>query len=101
MRRTLVVLVVVMAGLLAPTAHAASTIGQVFTPTAQTTATVAQTGISTGVGYTVPRNGVITSWSFQADTDGSTVRLKAARAALRARLSPLPCATQGCGDLRD
>jgi uncharacterized repeat protein (TIGR01451 family) len=79
MRRSLVVLVAVMAGLVAPTAHAASTIGQVFTPTAQTTATVAQTGVSNGVGYTVPSDGVITSWSFQADADGATVRLKAAR----------------------
>jgi uncharacterized repeat protein (TIGR01451 family) len=38
-----------------------------------------QTGIGSGVGYTVPANGVITSWSFQADADGATVRLKAAR----------------------
>jgi Ca2+-binding RTX toxin-like protein len=79
MRRVLflVVLLVVMAA--APGAHAASTIGQVFTPTAETTATIAQTGVASGVGYTVPNDGVITSWSFQADTDGATMRLKVAR----------------------
>jgi Ca2+-binding RTX toxin-like protein len=79
MRRTLLSLTVFALLAIAPSAQAASTIGQVFTPTAQTTATVAQTGISSGVGYTVTKDGVITSWSFQGDSDGATVRLKAAR----------------------
>src|SRR5258705_400423 len=79
MRRTLLALTLFALLAIAPSAQAASTFGQVFTPTAQTTATVAQTGISSGVGYTVTKDGVITSWSFQADTDGATVRLKAAR----------------------
>jgi uncharacterized repeat protein (TIGR01451 family) len=64
---------------LVPSAYAATTIGQVFTPTAQTTATVVQTGVGSGVGYSVPSDGVITSWSFQADAEGASVRLKAAR----------------------
>jgi Ca2+-binding RTX toxin-like protein len=62
-----------------PSAHAATTIGQVFTPTAETKATVIQTGVASGVGYTVPSDGVITSWSFQSETVAATVRLKAAR----------------------
>ena len=80
MRRSLALLVAVLATLaVAPAAHAGTTIGQVFTPTAQTTATVVQTGVGSGVAYTVPNDGVITSWTFQADADGATVRLKAAR----------------------
>jgi Ca2+-binding RTX toxin-like protein len=62
-----------------PSAHAATTIGQVFTPTAETKATVVQTGVQSGAGYTVPVDGVITSWSFQSETVASTVRLKAVR----------------------
>lgn len=80
MRRLPALTVVLAAFAWAPAAQAASTIGQVFTPTAQTTATIAQTGVASGVGYRVPKDGVITSWSFQADTDGATVRLKVARA---------------------
>jgi uncharacterized repeat protein (TIGR01451 family) len=63
----------------APAALAATTIGQVFTPTAQTAATVVQTGVGDGVGYSAPTDGVITSWSFQSDATGATVKLKAAR----------------------
>ena len=69
----------VVAGLTAPGAEAATTVGQVFTPTAQTTATLAQTAVSTGVGYTVPSDGVITSWGFQSEAQAATVRLKVVR----------------------
>src|SRR3954451_17108806 len=79
MRRLLPLVTVFAALALVPAASAATTIGQVFTPTAQTTATVAQTGISSGVGYSVPGDGVITSWSFLADADGATLRLKVLR----------------------
>jgi hypothetical protein len=47
----LAALIAALACLDAPGAFAATTIGQVFTPTAQTTATVVQTGIGSGVGY--------------------------------------------------
>jgi Ca2+-binding RTX toxin-like protein len=78
-RRALALTILLAALTVAPEAQASSTIGQVFTPTAQTTATVAQTSVASGVGYRVPSDGVITAWSFQADTDGATVRLKVAR----------------------
>jgi uncharacterized repeat protein (TIGR01451 family) len=80
MRRAPLAFVFLLAALAAaPSANAATTIGQVFTPTASTSATVLQTGISSGVGYTVPSDGVITGWTFQADPDGATVKLKAGR----------------------
>jgi uncharacterized repeat protein (TIGR01451 family) len=62
------------------TAAASTTIGQVFTPTAQTSATIAQTGVASGAGYTVPSDGVITSWQFEADAAGAQVKLKVLRA---------------------
>jgi hypothetical protein len=62
----------------APSAGASVTIGQVFTPTAQTTATLAQTGTA-NTSYTIPSDGVITSWSFLADAEGASVRLKILR----------------------
>ena len=80
MRRLALGCALVACGLAAPSADAAVTLGQVFTPTAQTTATVAQTAVTSGVGYTVPSDGVITSWTFQADPEGATVRLKVVRA---------------------
>lgn len=66
--------------LVAPSADAATTIGQLFAPTASTTATLAQTGVQSGVGYTVPADGVITSWAFLADSDGAKIRLTVVRA---------------------
>ena len=80
MRRALAAVVVVMAGLMAPAAHATTTIGQLFTPTGSATnATVLQISVADGLGFTVPRDGVITSWSFLADRNGATVRLKVGR----------------------
>ena len=80
MRRTAAGVLALATAVLAPaSAQAATTIGQVFTPTAETKATVVQTGVASGVGYTVPSDGVITSWSFQSETVASTVRLKAVR----------------------
>src|SRR4051794_10313261 len=78
MRRVLPIAVAALLAMV-PSANAATTIGQVFTPTAQTTATVAQTGITSGTGYTVPSDGVITAWGFQADPDGAALRLTVVR----------------------
>lgn len=79
--RRVATLVAVVAALVVPASAAASTtIGQVFTPTAQTTATLAQTAVSTGTGYTVPTDGVITSWSFQSDDSPAQLKLKVLRA---------------------
>jgi uncharacterized repeat protein (TIGR01451 family) len=80
MRRAPAAVVAVVAfAFAAPAADAAVTIGQVFTPTAQTTATLAQTTASNNVSYVVPSDGVITSWSFLADSDGATLKLKVLR----------------------
>ena len=63
----------------APAADASTSLGQLFTPTASTTATIAQTGVTSGASYTVPSNGVITGWTFLADSDGAQLKLKAVR----------------------
>ncbi|MEA2495317.1 MAG: hypothetical protein QOJ29_3228 [Thermoleophilaceae bacterium] len=74
------VLVVALAGLtIAPGAQASTTLGQLFTPTASTTATVGQTGVTSGQSYTLPSDGVITGWAFYADSGGAQVKLKAVR----------------------
>src|SRR3954452_13833788 len=79
-RLTLALVFAVAVSAVVPTgAFAATKIGQVFAPSAAVGATMFQTGVESGVGYTVPASGVITSWSFLPDSSGATLKLKAAR----------------------
>src|SRR2546421_4122247 len=71
---------------LASTAEAAATttVGQLFTPTANCGGdfTDIQTGAASGTSYTVPFAGFIVSWSFQdGATPATTLKLKVARPA--------------------
>lgn len=65
-------------------ASAATTVGQLFTPTSTciSPGILLQTGVASGNSYVIPSNGVITGWSFQ---DGATpvsgLKLKVARPA--------------------
>lgn len=56
-------------------ATAATTIGQTFTPTQGCSPT---TFLQTAPTYTIPSNGVVTSWSFQADGSPPQLRFKVA-----------------------
>jgi hypothetical protein len=59
-----------VAALAAP-AVAATTVGQLFTPTGTDCVgpiTAFQTGVASGNSYSVPAPGVITSWSFQENS---------------------------------
>ena len=66
---------------LAPTAEAATTVGQNFTPTAQvgTRATVLQSSVAAGASYTVPYDGVLTAWSFRAGATTEPMKFKVGR----------------------
>src|SRR6478609_9250693 len=78
-RITIALVAVVAVALALPSGALASTkIGQLFQPSAAVGATMFQTGVETGAGYTVPSDGVITSWSFLPDSGGATLKLKAA-----------------------
>jgi hypothetical protein len=58
-------------GALPAPAIAATTVGQLFTPTETGCTgpiTAFQTGVATGTSYSVPSPGVITSWSFQENS---------------------------------
>ena len=70
-------------GLAAPAARAATTVGQLFTPTdtgCTGPITALQTGVASGNSYTVPSAGVITSWSFQENsTTVGGLKLKVGR----------------------
>lgn len=64
-------------------AEASSTVGSTFTPTSECSPnfTILQTA-SVGNAYTVPTSGVLTSWSYQAESGAEhPVRLKVARGA--------------------
>src|SRR4051812_33195653 len=65
--------------LMAAGASASTKIGQLFQPSAAVSATMFQTGVQDGTGYSVPSDGVVTSWSFLPDSAGATLKLKAAR----------------------
>lgn len=65
-------------------ANAATTIGQTFTPTDGCSAGITNLQTtSPGGSYTAPSDGVITSWSFQADSTGmpNIIKFKVARSA--------------------
>jgi uncharacterized repeat protein (TIGR01451 family) len=66
-------------------AAASTTVGQLFTPNLSSCAaglTLLQTGVGDGNSYTVPADGVITSWSFQTNTAiVPGLKLKVGRAA--------------------
>jgi hypothetical protein len=66
----------------AASADAASTVGQTFIPPASNCgANTFLQSASLGNAYTVPSDGVITSWSFQASAAPPTLRFKLARPA--------------------
>ena len=83
MRRAAVLAALVTALALAAPAGAATTVGQNFTPTLQvgTKATVFQLQVSAGTGYTVPFEGILTSWSFQTAAITEPTTFKVARPA--------------------
>jgi hypothetical protein len=77
---------------LAPAAGAATTVGQTFFPTSSGSCNgtpaweVIQTATLSGVSYSVPANGVLTSWSFHAGADPTTLTMTVFR--------PTPVANQ-------
>jgi PASTA domain len=87
-------------GLLSVSSTGATTVkvGQLFTPNAGCGPyTFLQAGVGSGTSYTVPKSGVITSWSFQ-DAPHSTVsrlRLKVGRSAGSGMYKTVGSATAG------
>jgi hypothetical protein len=67
---------------LTPSAMAATTVGETFTPTTPGTCSgipafeVVQTGRASGPSYAAPSAGVFTSWSFQAGAANTTLTLR-------------------------
>jgi hypothetical protein len=81
-RRPLLVAALALAAVLAwaGTARSATTLGETFDPTfGAASQTTLGTDAPPGITYTVPSPGVITSWSFQADSPAPDLTFKLAR----------------------
>jgi hypothetical protein len=87
MRRTIAAAALTAIALMAPPApaEAATTVGQTFFPPISNDTCgppefeVLQTGRADGTSYATPSNGVITSWSFEAGPDTTTLALRVYR----------------------